>query len=166
MRTPYPQYALVRWYARQVSCISVLGQYARPPPCIALQRDTPSCRGEAGTKNEPWYFAPVQKKGSKSRSRFEPMIDFFFEGFVKKRSVSWRYRDLANLVHRGKQKSRYSFWLNGRSCGCIGTVDSGPNVPSPETKYKRSNIFIAVTSIALTLDHIGFWLWQLFVQSQ
>jgi len=33
-----PQYALIRWYARQVSCISVLGQYARPSPCIALPR--------------------------------------------------------------------------------------------------------------------------------
>ena len=46
----------------------------------ALQK----CRGEASTKNEPnWYFVPVQKKGSESRSsRFEPdFVDFFFKRF-------------------------------------------------------------------------------------
>jgi len=35
-----------------------------------------NCKDEAGAKNEPkWYFVPIQKKGSESRSsRFEPKI--------------------------------------------------------------------------------------------
>ena len=39
-----------------------------------------NCRGKVGTKNETkWYFVPVQKKGSESRSsRFKPKISISF----------------------------------------------------------------------------------------
>ena len=39
-----------------------------------------NCRGEAGTKNGPnWYFVPLQKKRSESRSsRFEPKISLIY----------------------------------------------------------------------------------------
>ena len=61
-----------------------------------------NCRGEAGTKNEPkWYFVPVQKKGSKSRSsRFEHKFSLisFSRGsgppltFTSKRHDFWGVR--------------------------------------------------------------------------
>ena len=40
-------------------------------------------------------------------------------------------------------------------CGCIGTFDSGLTWAQSGTKYKRSKISLAVTSIALSLDRLS-----------
>jgi len=46
-----------------------------------------------------------------------------------------------------------------------GQLKLGPNVPRPGTKYKRSKIVFAVTSIAFTIVHICTELLQLLAQS-
>jgi len=49
------------------------------------------------------------------------------------------------------QRSRNSRRARGGKVGAEGMVTKGPSVPSPETKYKRSNRAFAVICIALTL---------------
>ena len=44
-------------------------------------------------------------------------------------------------------------------------MTQGPNLPNPETKYKRSKIIFSVTSVAFTVVHICTELLQLSAQS-
>ena len=70
------------------------------------------CWDEAGTKNEPkWYFVPVQKKGSESRSsRFEPKISLI--SFSRGSGPPLRLRELPVL---GTPPSNRSSWENYRT---------------------------------------------------
>ena len=62
------------------------------------------------------------------------------------------------------QKSRNSRRINGGGVGAHGRLTPGPNVLSPETKYKhRKNVFCY--TIALNLGHMWARLWELPAQS-
>ena len=49
--------------------------------------------------------------------------------------------------------------------GAHGQLTPGPNVPSPETKYKRSKNVFSVISIGLDLGNIWARLLELLVKS-
>jgi len=63
------------------------------------------------------------------------------------------------------RKSRNSCRVNGGGVGAHRQLTPGPNVPSPETKYKRSKNVISVLSIAFNLGHIWARLFELPAQS-
>ena len=70
--------------------------------------------------------------------------------------------------HSGKKnsrKSRNSCCVNGGGVGAHGQLTPGPNVHSPETKYKRSKNAFSVTFIALNCVRMCSRLLQLLAQS-
>jgi len=71
--------------------------------------------------------------------------------------------------HSGKKisrKSRNSCRLNGRGCGCTGTVTQGAIMRNPTTKYKRSNSIFFVTFSALICARMCTQLWRPLAQFQ
>jgi len=70
----------------------------------------------------------------------------------------------ADLKNEGPL-ARNSRRLSGGGVGAQGQLTRGANWRSPETKYKRSRIVFAVTSIALTLVSLGAKLLELPAQS-
>jgi len=63
------------------------------------------------------------------------------------------------------RKSRNSRWVSGGGVGAEGMVIKRENWRCTGTKYKRSRIVFAVTSIALSLGHLGARLLELAAQS-
>jgi len=55
--------------------------------------------------------------------------------------------------------------VNGGGVGAHRLLTQGPNGPSPGTEYKRSKKVFSVTSIALSLRHLGARLLELAAQS-
>ena len=76
----------------------------------------------------------------------------------------WGATRVKNLDQKaGKSRISHKWAVEGVEAH--GHLKLGPNVPRPGTKYKRSKIVFAVTSIAFTIVHICTELLQLLAQS-